>query len=93
MINQPQELRFKGLGVSEGVVIRHVLRMHDGTQHVYRWKIDDADLDAERQRFRGAVALAEQAGVEDKEQAEERLGKDHAYILMPTCSCSKMRSC
>ena len=81
MINQPQELRFKGLGVSEGVVIGHVLRMHDGTQHVYRWKIDDADLDAERQRFRGAVALASRQVLRIKEQAEERLGKDHAYIF------------
>ncbi|MDQ2973989.1 MAG: phosphoenolpyruvate--protein phosphotransferase, partial [Acidobacteriota bacterium] len=81
MINQPQELRFKGLGVSEGVVIGHVLRMHDGTQHVYRWKIDDADLDAERQRFRDAVALASRQVLRIKEQAEERLGKDHAYIF------------
>jgi phosphoenolpyruvate-protein phosphotransferase (PTS system enzyme I) len=81
MINQPQELRFKGLGVSEGVVIGHVLRMHDGTQHVYRWKIDDADLDAERGRFRSAVALASREVLRIKEQAEERLGKDHAYIF------------
>jgi phosphotransferase system enzyme I (PtsI) len=81
MINQPPELRFKGLGVSEGVVIGHVLRMHAGTQHVYRWKIDDADLDAERQRFRDAVALASRQVLKIKEQAEERLGKDHAYIF------------
>lgn len=81
MTQQPHEIRFKGLGVSEGVVIGQVLRMHEGTQHVYHWRINNADLEAERQRFRAAVLLASQQVAAIKEQAEERVGKDHAYIF------------
>lgn len=81
MIEQPQELRFKGLGVSEGIVIGQVLRMHIGSRHVYHWRINVADLEAERVRFRAAVQLARQQVVAIKKHAEERLGKDHAYIF------------
>lgn len=80
-MNEPQEQRFKGLGVSEGVVIGRVLRMHEGTRHVYRWRIAEPELDAERQRFRVSVALACKQVSAIREQAEERLGKDHAYIF------------
>ena len=81
MMEQPQELRCKGLGVSEGIVIGQVLRMHDGTQHVYHWRVNDADLETERRRFRAAVDLASRQVLTIKEQAEERFGKDHAYIF------------
>jgi len=81
MTAQPQESRFKGLGVSEGIVIGQVLRMHIGSRHVYHWRINVADLEAEHQRFRAAVELARQQVVAIKKQAEERLGKDHAYIF------------
>jgi phosphotransferase system enzyme I (PtsI) len=81
MTEKPQELRFKGLGVSEGIVIGQVLRMHDGTQHVYHWKIDVDEVEAERRRFLGAVSLAKEQVAEIKSQAEQRLGKDHAYIF------------
>jgi phosphotransferase system enzyme I (PtsI) len=80
-MEQPQELRFKGLGVSEGIVIGQVLRMHDGSRHVYHWRINVADLEAERLRFRSAVQRAMQQVVAIKKQAEKRLGKDHAYIF------------
>jgi phosphotransferase system enzyme I (PtsI) len=80
-MTEPQELRFKGLGVSEGVVIGQVLRMHDSTEHVYHWKIDTTDVEAECRRFRTAVDLAKQQVVDIKKQAEDRLGKDHAYIF------------
>jgi phosphotransferase system enzyme I (PtsI) len=81
MMDQPHELRFKGLGVSEGIVIGRVLRMHDGSRHVYHWRINVADLEAERLRFRAAVELARQQVVAIKKQAEKQLGKDHAYIF------------
>lgn len=81
MIEHPQEIRFKGLGVSEGIVIGQVLRMHDGIQHVYHWKIDVDDVDAETKRFRAAVELARRQVMAIKEQAERRLGKDHGYIF------------
>ena len=54
-VSGKEELCFKGLGVSEGVVIGRVLRLQDGTRDVYRAEIDDADLDRERERFRTAV--------------------------------------
>jgi phosphotransferase system enzyme I (PtsI) len=75
------ELRFKGLGVSEGIVIGQVLRMHDGTQHVYQWRIEPADVEAESRRFRAAVSLASRQVLDIKEQAAERFGEDHAYIF------------
>jgi len=59
----PQEVRFKGLGVSEGIVIGQVLRMNDGTRRVYQWKIAAADVAAERQRCRGAGSLARRQGL------------------------------
>jgi phosphotransferase system enzyme I (PtsI) len=55
--------------------------MHDGTRHVYHWRINVADLEAERLRFRSAVQLALQQVTAIKKQAEQRLGKDHAYIF------------
>jgi len=81
MTEAPREIRCKGLGVSEGIVIGQVLRMQDGTHHVYHWRIAEADLEAERERFRAAVDLAGRQVLGIKEQAEERFGKDHAYIF------------
>ncbi len=48
-----KEIRCKGLGVSEGIVIGQVLRMHDGTQHVYHWRLGDAEVEAELAAFSG----------------------------------------
>lgn len=81
MTEIPGEFRCKGLGVSEGIVIGQVLRMHEGTQHVYHWRIDSAGVETERTRFRAAVDLASQQVLGIKEQAEKRFGKDHAYIF------------
>ncbi len=81
MKEQLHELRFNGLGVSDGIVIGQVLRMHDGSRHVYHWRISVADLELERLRFRGAVQLARKQVVAIKQQAEKLLGKDHAYIF------------
>ena len=39
MTQLPDEIRCQGLGVSEGIVIGQVLRMHPGTEQVYHWKI------------------------------------------------------
>ncbi|HUS11442.1 MAG TPA: phosphoenolpyruvate-utilizing N-terminal domain-containing protein, partial [Pyrinomonadaceae bacterium] len=81
-MTQPlEEIRCKGLGVSEGIVIGQVLRMHAGTEHVYHWKVEQADVELERRRFRDAVGVASQQVLSIKKQAEERFGKDHAYIF------------
>ena len=80
-MKEQREIRFKGLGVSEGVVIGQVLRMHDGKEHVYHWTIDTADVEAECRRLRNAVEVAKQQVIDIKKQAEYRLGKEHAYIF------------
>ena len=76
-----EEVRCKGLGVSDGVVIGHVLRLQDGTRDVYRAEIDDADVERERRRFRAAVRLSRRQLEAIKERAEKELGRGHAYIF------------
>ncbi len=81
MTTQPREIRCQGLGVSDGVVIGQVMRLHDGTPHVYRWRISDDAIDAECQRFSVAVDLARTRVQSIKEYAGERFGADHSYIF------------
>jgi len=81
MKEQPQEIRYKGLGVSEGVVIGQVLRMVDGTVQVSRWSVNTKDLEKEQQRFRQAAAAASEKLRTIRDQAEGRLAKEHAYIF------------
>src|SRR6266851_5254217 len=81
MKEQPREIRCKGLGVSEGVVIGQVLRMVDGTAQVSRWSVSTKDLEREQQRFRQAAAAASEKLRTIRDQAEGRLAKEHAYIF------------
>lgn len=81
MNTEQQEIRWHGLGVSEGLVVGRVLRMHNGTKYVYRMSIDEADIERELRRFRAAVQLARRQLAAIKERAETELGKDHAYIF------------
>jgi phosphotransferase system enzyme I (PtsI) len=75
------ELRCKGLGVSDGIVIGRVLRLQEGTHDIYRAHIADADLERERRRFRAAVRLSRRQLESIKERAEKELGRGHAYIF------------
>jgi phosphoenolpyruvate-protein phosphotransferase len=75
------ELRCKGLGVSDGLVIGRVLRLQEGTHEVYRAHIAEADLERERRRFRAAVRLSRRQLETIKERAEKELGRGHAYIF------------
>jgi phosphotransferase system enzyme I (PtsI) len=75
------EIRCKGLGVSDGVVIGRVLRLQDGTREVYRAEIADSDIERERRRFRAAVRLTRRQLETIKERAEKELGRGHAYIF------------
>jgi phosphotransferase system enzyme I (PtsI) len=81
MTETQREIRCRGLGVSEGIVVGQVLRMHEGNQHVYHWRVAEADLERERRRFRSAVNLATRQVQDIKEKAADRFGKDHAYIF------------
>src|SRR6185369_2883276 len=75
------ELRCKGLGVSDGIVIGRVMRLQEGTHEVYRAHIADADLERERRRFRAAVRLSRRQLEAIKDRAEKELGRGHAYIF------------
>lgn len=76
-----QQLRCKGLGVSDGVVLGRVLRFQEGAREVYRARIDDADLERERRRFRAAVRSSRRQLEAIKNRAEKELGRGHAYIF------------
>jgi phosphoenolpyruvate-protein phosphotransferase len=76
-----EELRCKGLGVSDGIVIGRVLRLQEGTRNVYRAEIVEADLERERRRFRAAVRLSRRQLEAIKDRAEKELGRGHAYIF------------
>ena len=75
------ELRARGLGVSDGVVIGRVLRLQKGARDVYRAEIGDGDLERERRRFRAAVRLSRRQLEAIKRRAEKELGRGNAYIF------------
>lgn len=76
------ERRWRGLGVSDGVVLGRVLRIRrSGAHHIYRATIDVADLEREITRLRAAVNLAHGQLLSIKARAEKELGADHAYIF------------
>ena len=76
-----EEVRCKGLGVSDGIVIGRALRLQEGTREVYRAQIAEADLERERRRFRAAVRLSRRQLEAIKDRAEKELGRGHAYIF------------
>jgi phosphoenolpyruvate-protein phosphotransferase (PTS system enzyme I) len=83
-LDQPaatQQVRCKGLGVSDGVVLGRVLRFQEGAREVYRAQIAEADVERERRRFRAAVRLSRRQLEAIKDRAEKELGRGHAYIF------------
>ncbi len=81
VLRATKELRCKGLGVSDGIVIGRVLRLQEGARNVYRAEIAEVDLERERRRFRAAVRLARRQLEAIKDRAEKELGRGHAYIF------------
>jgi phosphotransferase system HPr (HPr) family protein len=81
VLRATNELRCKGLGVSDGIVIGRVLRLPEGARNVYRAEIAEADLERERRRFRTAVRLSRHQLEAIKDRAEKELGRGHAYIF------------
>jgi phosphotransferase system enzyme I (PtsI) len=76
-----EETRWKGLGVSEGIVIGRVLRLHNGSKTVYRARIDESEVPRELRRFRASVRIARRQLRAIKQRAEQELGRGHAYIF------------
>ena len=75
------EQTWRGLGVSDGIVVGHVLRIHDGTRPVFRATIGEEDIERETHRLRAAVRLATRQLLAIKARAETELGADQAYIF------------
>ena len=80
-ITQPREMRWRGLSVSEGLVVGRVLRIHDGTRHVYQAHIEETEIERELRRLRTAVRSARRQLSAIKAKTEKELGKEHAYIF------------
>ncbi|HKS28638.1 MAG TPA: phosphoenolpyruvate--protein phosphotransferase [Pyrinomonadaceae bacterium] len=76
-----REERWQGLGVSDGIVIGRVLRIHNGARHIYRATLEEPDVEREVRRWRAAVRLARRQLLKIKERAEQELGPEHAYIF------------
>jgi len=79
--NGLEEADWRGLGVSSGIVIGRVLRVHGGRQNIYRVTLDDSEVEREVRRFRAAVRLSKRQLQFVKTRAEKELGKEHAYIF------------
>jgi phosphotransferase system enzyme I (PtsI) len=76
-----REERWHGLGVSEGIVVGRVLRIHNGARHIYRATLEEADVEREVRRWHAAVRLARRQLLKIKSRAEHELGAEHAYIF------------
>ncbi|MBA3806713.1 MAG: phosphoenolpyruvate--protein phosphotransferase, partial [Acidobacteria bacterium] len=76
-----KEERWRGLSVSDGVVVGHVLRIHSGTRNIYRETLDEGETARETRRFRASVRLARRQLMDVQARAEKELGAEHAYIF------------
>lgn len=76
-----KEIRWGGLGVSDGVVVGRVLRIFSGTRQVYRATIAESDVESETRRLLAAVRLARRQLLAIKKRAETEMGAEHAYIF------------
>ena len=76
-----KEERWHGLGVSDGIAIGRVLRIHNGARHVYRATLEESDVEREVRRWRAAVRLSRRQLLKIKALAERELGAEHAYIF------------
>ena len=78
---QTREERWRGRGVSDGVVVGRVLRVFNGARQVYRAALDESDVERETHRLRAAIRLARMQLLAVKARAEQKLGAEHAYIF------------
>lgn len=75
------EKTWRGLGVSDGIAIGRVLRIHTGTAQVFRATLDEANVEREVRRLRAAMRLARRQLKAVTARAEKKLGADHAHIF------------
>lgn len=79
--NESVEERWHGLGVSDGVAVGRVLRIHNGARYIYRATIQATEVEHETARLQTAIRLAHAQLLTIKERAERELGSEHAYIF------------
>ncbi|MBV9960232.1 MAG: phosphoenolpyruvate--protein phosphotransferase [Acidobacteria bacterium] len=72
---------WRGLGVSDGIVIGRVLRVQNGARQVYRATLGEDEVERETRRLRAAVRLSRRQLLAIKARAEKELGADQAYIF------------
>jgi phosphotransferase system enzyme I (PtsI) len=75
------EEQWQGVGVSDGVAVGRVLRLHNGAPSLYRTTIGDTEIEAEIARLNRALAAAHSQLAEIKERAGHELGIEHGYIF------------
>jgi phosphotransferase system enzyme I (PtsI) len=78
-----RETRIEGIGVSQGVAIGSAFLVDDPRGRLVRMCLPTGELDAEVNRFRQAVSIAEQQIEEVKGRLRAALGEEQAYILEP----------
>jgi phosphotransferase system enzyme I (PtsI) len=78
---EKREECLRGLGVSDGIFIGCVLRLHTGPRHIYRATLDEKEVVREMRRLRAAVRLARRQLLSIRSRAEKKLGADQAYIF------------
>jgi len=78
---KPNERRWQGLSVSEGLVVGRVLRLHRGAKHAYPARIEVGDVAREIKRLQSAVGQAKKQLLAIKERAAQLMGEGHAYIF------------
>lgn len=76
-----REEQWQGIGVSRGVAVGRVLRLHSDAQSIYQIKLLESEVEAEVARLREALNQAHAQLKEIKQRAEQKLGVDHAYIF------------
>jgi len=76
-----REERLDGIGVCNGVAIGAAFLVDDPRGRVVRVVLPVEEVEAEIDRFRQAVGVAQQQLEENKERLRAALGEDHAYIL------------
>ena len=77
----PEMQVVQGLGVAEGVAVGRAVCLVTRAIDVYRFPIDDEDLDAEVERLREAVRRTEQEIRRTQSGVGQELGKDLAEIF------------
>lgn len=84
MMSEPtikHEERWHGVGVSDGVAVGRVLRLHNGAPSLYRTSINESEIEVEIARLARALEAAHNQLAEIKERAGHELGVELGYIF------------